>query len=154
MTSQVLNGAGHARKPRNNRLFRFFPARPDDPEARRKGRARFARFLGYYRPHLPLLTAILASAVLVAATAIAMPLLANHIVARLPELADSPDATRQLLFIGGVMLVIFVLQALATYFVDYQGHVMGARIEAQVRRELFEHCQKLSFTFYDRQRTG
>ena len=91
---------------------------------------------------------------LVAATAIAMPLLANHIVARLPELADSPDATRQLLFIGGVMLVIFVLQALATYFVDYQGHVMGAPIEAQVRRELFEHCQKLSFTFYDRQRTG
>ncbi|OAM78458.1 thiamine ABC transporter permease [Devosia elaeis] len=103
---------------------------------------------------MPLLTTILASAVLVAATAIAMPLLANHIVARLPELADSPDATRQLLFIGGVMLVIFVLQALATYFVDYQGHVMGARIEAQVRRELFEHCQKLSFTFYDRQRTG
>jgi len=154
MTSQVLNGAGRARKPRNTRLFRFFPARPDDPDARRKGRARFARFLGYYRPHLPLLTAILASAVLVAATAIAMPLLANHIVARLPELADSPDATGQLLSVGGVMLVIFMIQALATYFVDYQGHVMGARIEAQVRRELFEHCQKLSFTFYDRQRTG
>ena len=154
MTSQVLNGAGRAPKNRNSRSSRFRPAREGNDTARLQRRARFARFLGYYRPHLPLLAAILASAVLVAATAIALPLLANHIVTRLPDLAASPDATQQLLLIGGFMLFVFVVQALATYFVDYQGHVMGAKIEAQVRRELFEHCQKLSFSFYDRQRTG
>lgn len=154
MTSQVLNGAGRAPKNRNSRSSRFRPAREGNDTARLQRRARFARFLAYYRPHLPLLAAILASAVLVAATAIALPLLANHIVTRLPDLAASPDATQQLLLIGGFMLFVFVVQALATYFVDYQGHVMGAKIEAQVRRELFEHCQKLSFSFYDRQRTG
>jgi ATP-binding cassette subfamily B protein len=91
---------------------------------------------------------------LVSVTAIALPVLANLIIARLPELAGMPDALWQLLGLGGFLLAVFAVQALATYFVDYRGHVMGARIEAQVRSELFAHCQKLSFSFYDRQRTG
>ena len=119
-----------------------------------RNRARWHRFLAYYKPHLPLLGAVLCCAVLVSLTALALPLIANHIVKRLPELAGSSDAIGQLLVLGGVLLIIFAVQALATYFVDYRGHVMGARIEAQVRSELFEHCQKLSFGFYDRQRTG
>jgi ATP-binding cassette, subfamily B, bacterial len=119
-----------------------------------RSRARFRRFLSYYRPHLPLLAADLACAMLVAATAVALPLIANHIVSRLPALAEAPDALAQILMLGVAMLAVFLVQALATYFVDYQGHAMGAKIEAQVRRELFEHCQKLSFSFYDRQRTG
>ncbi|QQR40828.1 ABC transporter ATP-binding protein [Devosia rhizoryzae] len=135
---------------------------PERAQSRRKApllsrtiaRQRFRRFLSYYRPHLPLLAADLACAVLVAGTAIALPLIANHLVSSLPQLAKSPDALASIAALGAVMLGVFVVQALATYFVDYQGHAMGARIEAQVRRELFEHCQKLSFSFYDRQRTG
>jgi len=115
---------------------------------------RFRKFAAYYRPHLPLLAADLACAVLVAGTAVALPLLANVIVGRLPELTGNADAFAAILGLGGVMLAVFVVQALATYFVDYRGHLMGARIEAQVRHELFAHCQKLSFAFYDRQRTG
>jgi ATP-binding cassette subfamily B protein len=52
------------------------------------------------------------------------------------------------------MLALVALQALCTVFVDYQGHVMGAKIEGAMRRELFEHLQKLSFGFYDRERVG
>ena len=63
----------------------FFRTRSDDADARAMMRARTRRFVGYYRPHLALLAAVLASAVLVAGTAIALPLLANHIVGRLPE---------------------------------------------------------------------
>lgn len=116
--------------------------------------SRFGKFVGYYRPYLPLLAADLACAALVAATAIALPLCASYITARLPELATADDGMLQILTMGAIMLGVFLVQSLATYFVDYQGHVMGARIEADVRRELFEHCQKLSFSFYDRQRTG
>ncbi|QDZ10055.1 ABC transporter ATP-binding protein [Devosia ginsengisoli] len=116
--------------------------------------ARAQKFLGYYRPYVPLLLADLACAVLVAASAIALPLCASYITTRLPELAAADDALLQILGMGGVMLAVFLVQSLATYFVDYQGHAMGARIEADVRRELFEHCQKLSFGFYDRQRVG
>lgn len=122
------------------------------PSARTMARAH--KFLGYYRPYLPLLLADLACALLVAASAIALPLCASYITTRLPELADAPDALAQILGMGGIMLAVFLIQSLATYFVDYQGHAMGARIEADVRKELFEHCQKLSFGFYDRQRVG
>jgi ATP-binding cassette subfamily B protein len=123
----------------------------NDP-ARSAARAR--KFIGYYRPYVPLLVADLCCAVLVAASAIALPLCASYITTRLPELAQADDALLQILSMGGLMLGVFLVQSLATYFVDYQGHVMGARIEADVRRELFEHCQKLSFGFYDRQRVG
>ena len=117
-------------------------------------RLRFGKFLSYYRPHVPLLVAVLSCAVLVAATALALPLCANYITSHLTGLPGAEEGLAPILAMGGVMLAIFAVQALATYFVDFQGHVMGARIEADVRRELFEHCQKLSFSFYDRQRVG
>lgn len=125
---------------------------PPAPAARDS--RRFARFLGYYRPHLPLLAADLCCALLVAATAISLPLLANHLVTRITANVADPALVRDIAAIGAAMLAVFLVQSLATYFVDYQGHAMGAKIEAAVRKELFEHCQKLSFSFYDRQRVG
>ena len=156
MDSNPLNGERRPSKSRKRFFSSFFSSAGagNDASERLKARARARRFISYYRPHLPLLMADLLCAVSVAATAVAMPLIANHIVNRLPELAKAPDALQQILSLGAIMLGVFLVQALATYFVDYQGHAMGARIEAQVRRELFEHCQKLSFSFYDRQRTG
>lgn len=117
-------------------------------------RARLGKFVAYYRPHIPLLLADLACAVLVAASAVALPLCASYITAHLADLSNARAGLDTILAVGGLMLAVFLVQMLATYFVDYQGHVMGARIEADVRRELFEHCQKLSFSFYDRQRVG
>jgi ATP-binding cassette subfamily B protein len=112
------------------------------------------KFLSYYRPHLPLLLADLLCAILVAGTAVALPLCANVVTSRLLALPDAPQAFGQILAMGGIMLAVLAVQIIAIFFVDYRGHVMGARIEATVRQELFEHCQKLSFSFYDRQRTG
>ncbi len=124
----------------------------DGAEARR--RSRWGKFASYYRPHVPLLMADLACAILVAGTAVALPLCANYVTTRLVALPDYPDALGQIVAMGAVMLAILAMQVAAVFFVDYQGHVMGARIEAAVRQELFEHCQKLSFGFYDQQRTG
>ena len=53
-----------------------------------------------------------------------------------------------------IMLALVVAHALCNLFVDYQGHVMGAKMERDMRRELFAHYQKLSFSFYDDQKTG
>jgi ATP-binding cassette subfamily B protein len=112
------------------------------------------KFVSYYRPHLPLLIADLFCAMLVAATAVALPVCANIVTSRVLAVSDASDAYWQILLAGGVMLAILAVQMVAIYVVDYRGHVMGARIEAAVRQELFEHCQKLSFSFHDRQRTG
>jgi ATP-binding cassette subfamily B protein len=115
---------------------------------------RLAKFLSYYRPHLALLAADLGCAVLVAATALALPLGANYVVKHLDATGAHGAAVRDIAVMGALMLGLIGAQALATLFVDYQGHVMGAKMESALRRELFEHYQALSFGFYDTQRVG
>jgi ATP-binding cassette subfamily B protein len=117
-------------------------------------RTRVRRFLSYYRPHLPLLAADVACAVFVAATALALPLCARAVTQRLQGLEGAHAALAPIYAMGGLMLALLVVQTASFLFVDYKGHLMGARMEAALRRELFEHCQKLSFSFYDRQRVG
>jgi ATP-binding cassette subfamily B protein len=117
-------------------------------------KTRLNKFLSYYRPHLRLLIADMLCAILVAAAAVALPICANIVVGHLVEVQDTASARWQILAMGGVMLSIVAIQMAATFFVDYRGHLMGARIEAAIRQELFDHCQRLSFSFYDRQRVG
>src|ERR1700677_944353 len=112
---------------------------------------RWRKFLSYYRPHLGLLAADLACAVLVSATALALPLLANYVIKRL-SLAGVPHLMDEIWLVGAAMLGLLAVQALSTLFVDYQGHMMGAKMEGAMRQELFEHYQSLSFGFYDGQR--
>ncbi|MBW9115680.1 ABC transporter ATP-binding protein [Rhizobium cauense] len=154
MHSKSSNEAKSAPNSSSRFLPNFVFRTAAHPAAEDKARARFRRFVSYYRPHLPLFASVMSAAVLIAAAAIALPVTTNVIISRMPDLMRAPDMFAQLFSLGIVMLAAFVVQAIAIYFVDYKGHVMGARIEAQVRRELFEHCQKLSFSFYDRQRTG
>ena len=115
--------------------------------------ARGKKFLSYYRPYLGLLAADLACALVVAAVTLALPLGARYITKTLTE-GGAPNALGQIYGVGALMLGLIVLHTLCLMFVDYQGHTMGARMERDLRQELFEHYQKLPFSFYDEQRTG
>jgi ATP-binding cassette subfamily B protein len=140
MDAQFPPARTHA-EPRLSRfLAKFRKQRAVEP-GKSPGFSRAHKFVSYYRPHLPLLLADLACAVLVAGTAVALPLCANYVTTSLLALSDGPEALRQIWLVGAIMLAITVVQALAIYFVDYQGHVMGAKIEGVVRQELFEHGQ-------------
>jgi ATP-binding cassette, subfamily B, bacterial len=136
------------RSPDNNTTFTA------DHGAQDGRNRRLNKFLSYYRPHLRLLIGDMLCAVLVAAAAVALPICANIVIGHLVEVQDTASARWQILAMGGVMLSIVAIQIAATFFVDYRGHLMGARIEAAIRQELFDHCQRLSFSFYDRQRVG
>jgi ATP-binding cassette subfamily B protein len=138
---------------RHKTSLRFLQASRESADRERR-RGRWIKFLSYYRPHLPLLVADLFCAILVAGTAVALPLCANYVTRHLLTLTDRPQAFTEIQAMGAAMLAILTVQTVAIFFVDYRGHVMGARIEAVVRQELFEHCQKLSFSFHDGQRTG
>jgi ATP-binding cassette, subfamily B, bacterial len=129
-------------------------ARPSRPAFPRLRPARWRKFLSYYRPHLGLLIADLACAVLVSGTALALPLLANFVIKRLALAGGAPHLMDEIWLVGAAMLALLAVQALSTLFVDYQGHMMGARMEGAMRQELFEHYQSLSFGFYDGQRVG
>ncbi|OLP61539.1 thiamine ABC transporter permease [Xaviernesmea oryzae] len=109
------------------------------------------RLLGYYRPHIPLLAADLAAAGLLAACTIYVPLGISHLV---HEIGAGPEAHERLIAPAAILLAALGLQLAAQFFVDHWGHVMGARIEADVRRHVFDHCQQLPFSFHDRTRTG
>jgi len=68
--------------------------------------------------------------------------------------ANAPNALNQIYGIGAFMLALVVVYTVCNVFVDYRGHMMGAMMESDMRRELFEHYQNLSFGFYDEQKTG
>mgnify|MGYP000535338333 FL=1 len=115
--------------------------------------SRMKKFFSYYKPYWRLFFADMACAVVVSAITLAIPLCIRFITKNLLEI-DSPDALESIYMMGGVMLALVALYTACHAFVDYKGHMMGALMEGDMRNELFEHYQKLSFNFYDEHRTG
>lgn len=114
---------------------------------------RLKKFFSYYKPYRALVAADLVCALVVAAVTLILPLCARYITEAVLGTPD-PNALDQILTVGALMVGLVIVQTLCDIFVDYQGHFMGARMESDMRRDLFEHFQKLSFRFYDEQKTG
>lgn len=115
--------------------------------------SRSKKFLSYYKPYLGLLLADMLCAFILSAVTLTLPLCARYIMKNILT-GDSPDALQQIYFVGGLMLILLLIHTLCNLFVDYRGHMMGAMMESDMRTELFDHYQELSFSFYDDQRTG
>ncbi len=115
--------------------------------------SRRRKFFSYYKPYLGVFAADMVCAFIVSAVTLILPLGAGYITKNILQ-GNSPDALNQIYTVGAVMLGLVAIHTVCSMFVDYQGHMMGARMESDMRRELFEHYQKLSFRFYDEQRTG
>lgn len=113
---------------------------------------RLRKFLSYYKPYKRLFYADMVCSFIVSITVLAIPLCIRYITKNLEDL--SPDALTQIYVMSAVMLVLVAIHVACHAFVDYKGHMMGVFMERDMRNELFEHCQKLSFTFYDNHRTG
>jgi ATP-binding cassette, subfamily B, bacterial len=111
------------------------------------------KFFSYYKPYLTLFLSVLACAFIVSAVTLVFPLLVRYITKDVLE-GDLSTALSEVYWIGGLMLVLVVIQNIGNYFVDYKGHELGARMERDMRSELFAHMQKLSLSFYDKEKTG
>lgn len=117
---------------------------------RKSNKALLKRFIPYYKPHTNLLILDLACAFMLSAIDLAFPMLTKI------ALNDYlPDERFQAFFtVVFALLVLFTFRTLFQYIIDYWGHILGVRIEYDLRKELFEHLQTLSFKFYDKTRTG
>jgi ATP-binding cassette subfamily B protein len=115
--------------------------------------ARTRKFFSYYRPYTGLLIADMACAFVLSVITLILPLAARYITKELLE-SGSPTVLQEIYWVGALMVGLVGVYSLCEMFVDYQGHSMGARMESDMREELFDHYQKLSFAFYDEQRTG
>lgn len=111
------------------------------------------KFLSYYRPYLDLLAIDLFCAFVVSAITLILPLCVRYITGTLLG-GGSVQPYADLAIMGGIMFSLVAVHALCNFYVDYRGHMMGALMESDMRRELFAHYQKLSFSFYDDQQTG
>jgi ATP-binding cassette, subfamily B, bacterial len=137
------------------------PSANDLPEAKAgyvssaaaPARSRGKKFLSYYKPYLSLFSADMACALLVSAITLLLPLCARFITKNILE-SNTPHELHDIYLMGALMLALVGIHTLCTIFIDFQGHMMGARMESDMRNELFEQYQKLSFRFYDEQRTG
>lgn len=114
---------------------------------------RTRKFLSYYKPYQRLFWADMACALVVSVTTLLIPLCANVITKNVLA-SNGPDMVNQILGMGALMLGLIGVHTLGNMFVAYQGHMMGANMEHDMRRELFDHYQKLSFAFYDEQKVG
>lgn len=111
------------------------------------------KMISYYKPYRRIFAADLFFAVSASAVALALPLIARYITSTVIYL-DKGEVLKQTFFLGIVMTAMVAFSCYCNFFISNYGHVMGAKIEYDMRREIFEHFQKLSFAFYDNQKTG
>jgi ATP-binding cassette, subfamily B, bacterial len=95
----------------------------------------------------------MACALVVAVITLLLPLCARYVTKNILE-GNTPHQLNDIYLMGALMLALVGVYTLCNTFIDFQGHMMGARMESDMRSELFDHYQKLSFSFYDEQRTG
>ena len=115
--------------------------------------SRTKKFFSYYKPYLRLFLSVMLCAFLVAGLTLVFPWLTRYITKTVLE-GGMPNALGEIYKVGAAMLAITLLHTVCNSYVDYYGHAMGAMMESDMRSELFDHLQKLSFRFYDNQRTG
>ena len=107
-------------------------------------------FLSYYKPHMKLFLLDMACALGIALVDLAFPAASRQALnTLLPQ-----NLYAAFFAVMGLLLAAYALRSVMYFVVTYWGHMMGVRIEADIRRDLFGHMQDLSFSFYDKNRTG
>ncbi len=113
----------------------------------------FKKFVSYYRPYRFLFYFDLFCALIVSLIDLSFPLILNTLNRGL-FLGEAQNIIRMIGYIGLALLAMYVVRYFAQYFITSWGHIMGARMESDMRRDLFSHLQKLSFSYYDKNNTG
>lgn len=115
-------------------------------------KGRFRKFISYYKPYKKIFILDMVCAMLAAGVTLVFPMITRYITGVI--LVAEPIELGKIYQLGLLMLVLVVIEFFCNFYVTYQGHVMGTYMERDIRNELFEHYQKLSFSFYDEQKTG
>ena len=110
----------------------------------------FKRFISYYKPHKKLFAADMLAAMTISLLGMVYPYITRTM------LNDYiPNANIRAIVISGlVVLGLYILRWALNYFVQYYGHMIGVRMQSQMRRDLFAHLQKLPFSYFDNNETG
>lgn len=108
------------------------------------------KFIGYYKPHMKLFILDMVCAFLAAAADLFYPMISRKII-------NDAIPNRQLSLLYKLiifLLVLYILKLIFNYIVEYWGHVVGVRMQYDMRKEIFSHLQKLPFSYFDDNKTG
>lgn len=111
------------------------------------------RFLQYYKPYKGIFFMDLFCALIMCIVDLAFPLILSYCTGSF-FLKSSNEILKGIFVLGIGLLVMYVIRALCRYYVSCQGHVMGANMESDMRQDLFNQYQRLSFSYYDKHNTG
>lgn len=113
----------------------------------------FSKMLSYYKPHMGMFLADMFFASLSAMVVLIIPLVVRYVTSTL--IYEPKDVIlQQTVYIALGLAVLLVIDCYSRFFIGNYGHVMGAKIEYRMRSEIFDHMQKLSFSFYDDAKVG
>ena len=108
------------------------------------------RFISYYRPHLRLFTLDMLASLIISLTGIIYPIITRRM---LNDLIPNREY-RLIVIFGIVLLAVYLVRMGLNYFVQYYGHVMGVKMQAQMRSDMFRRLEELPYSFYDSHETG
>ncbi len=111
------------------------------------------KLFAYYGPYKKLFYSDMFFAILGAAVTLIIPLVVRYITNEVVYF-DAAGARASVLKLGALMVALVLLEIFCNFYIAYFGHIMGARMEADMRRDIFGHYQKLTFAFYDNQKVG
>ncbi|MBO5269153.1 MAG: ABC transporter ATP-binding protein, partial [Clostridia bacterium] len=108
------------------------------------------RFIKYYKPHKKMLLLDMLAALLISVIGMVYPIVTRNMLnIYIPEKMYST-----IVIAGVIVLALYVIRMFLRYFVQYYGHIIGVKMQSQMRKDLFDHLQKLPFRFYDNNETG
>ncbi len=108
------------------------------------------RFIRYYKPYKLLFSLDMLACVLIACCDLFYPMITKNIINDYV-----PNKKPELLFAwSAILLGLYIIKWGLNYFVSYYGHIVGLRMQADMRRDLFNHLEKLPFSFFDKTKTG
>lgn len=114
---------------------------------------KWKKFLSYYKPYKKMFAADMFFACMGAGVTLVIPLIIRYITNDVIY-RDASESLHMILTLTIVMAALIILECYCNYFIAYYGHIMGAKMEYNMRNEIFAHYQKLSFSFYDNQKVG
>lgn len=110
------------------------------------------KLISYYKPYMGTFLLDMFFAVVASAIALVIPLIVRYITSEVIYLEEG--AKERIIQLGILLIGLVVVQFLSNFYITNIGHVMGAKMEYNMRAEIFEHYQKLSFSFFDDQKVG
>ena len=111
------------------------------------------KFIQYYKPYKTVFIFDMICAMIISLIDLAFPQILNYLNDTL-YIADHQTIIQSLFWLAVFLLIMYAIRALCKYYVSAQGHIMGAQMERDMRKDLFDKFEQLSFSYYDRNNTG